>query len=76
MRLTPQEMQVVRLVAEGGSNKEVAAKLFLSPRTVAYHLHKAYPKLGVSSRTELARLDFDTLLATPDGYRSVASTAE
>jgi DNA-binding NarL/FixJ family response regulator len=52
-------------VAEGGSNKEVAAKLFLSPRTVAYHLHKAYPKLGVSSRTELARLDFDALLAAP-----------
>jgi DNA-binding CsgD family transcriptional regulator len=65
MRLTPQEMQVVQLVAAGGSNKEVAAKLFLSPRTVAYHLHKAYPKLGVSSRTELARLDFDTLLTAP-----------
>lgn len=64
MRLTPQEMQVVRLVAEGGSNKEVAAQLFLSPRTVAYHLHKAYPKLGVTSRTELARLDLDTLLTT------------
>lgn len=64
VRLTPQEMQVVRLVAEGGSNKDVAAKLFLSPRTVAYHLHKAYPKLGVTSRTELARLDLDTLLTT------------
>ena len=64
MHLTPQEMQVVRLVAEGGSNQDVAAKLFLSPRTVAYHLHKAYPKLGVSSRTELARLDLDTLLTT------------
>jgi ATP/maltotriose-dependent transcriptional regulator MalT len=60
-RLTPQEMQVVRLVAEGGSNKEVAAQLFLSPRTVAYHLHKAYPKLGVTSRTELAGLDLDTI---------------
>lgn len=59
--LTPQEMQVVRLVAEGGSNQEVAAKLFLSPRTVGYHLYKAFPKLGVSSRTELAHLDLDGL---------------
>jgi DNA-binding CsgD family transcriptional regulator len=59
--LTPQEMQVVRLVAEGGSNQEVAAKLFLSSRTVAYHLYKAFPKLGVTSRTELAHLDLDAL---------------
>jgi DNA-binding CsgD family transcriptional regulator len=59
--LTPQEMQVVRLVAEGGSNQEVAAKLFLSPRTVGYHLYKAFPKLGVRSRTELAHLDLDAL---------------
>jgi DNA-binding NarL/FixJ family response regulator len=59
--LTPQEMQVVRLVAEGGSNHEVAAKLFLSPRTVGYHLYKAFPKLGVTSRTELAHLDLDAL---------------
>ncbi|MGH9209072.1 MAG: helix-turn-helix transcriptional regulator [Acidimicrobiales bacterium] len=64
MRLTPQEMQVVRLVAQGGSNKDVAAKLFLSHRTVAYHLHKAYPKLGVTSRTELAHLDLDTVLTS------------
>jgi DNA-binding CsgD family transcriptional regulator len=59
--LTPQEMQVVRLVAEGGSNQEVAAQLFLSPRTVGYHLYKAFPKLGVTSRTELAHIDLDTL---------------
>jgi DNA-binding CsgD family transcriptional regulator len=59
--LTPQEMQVVRLVAKGGSNQEVAAKLFLSPRTVGYHLYKAFPKLGVTSRTELAHLDLDAL---------------
>lgn len=61
LQLTPQEIQVVRLVAEGGSNQEVAAKLFLSPRTVGYHLYKAFPKLGVTSRTELAHLDLDTL---------------
>jgi DNA-binding CsgD family transcriptional regulator len=62
-RLTPQEIQVVRLVAEGGSNQEVAAQMFLSPRTVAYHLYKAYPELGVTSRAELARLDLAGLTA-------------
>jgi DNA-binding CsgD family transcriptional regulator len=62
--LTPQELRVVRLVAEGDSNHEVAAKLFLSPRTVGYHLYKAFPKLGVTSRTELAHLDLDAILTT------------
>lgn len=63
-RLTPQELQVIRLVAEGGSNSDVAAQLFLSPRTVAYHLYKAFPKLGVTSRADLNRLDIDALVAT------------
>ncbi|NUW41272.1 helix-turn-helix transcriptional regulator [Nonomuraea rhodomycinica] len=52
--LTPQELQVVRLAATGASNRDVAARLFLSPRTVAYHLYKAFPKLGITSRAELA----------------------
>jgi DNA-binding CsgD family transcriptional regulator len=55
--LTPQEQQIVRLAARGLSNKDIAAQLFLSPRTVGYHLYKAYPKLGVLSRGELAGLD-------------------
>lgn len=55
--LTPQELRVVRLAATGLSNRDIAARLFLSPRTVGYHLYKAYPKLGVSSRAELTRLD-------------------
>ncbi|WP_043632905.1 helix-turn-helix transcriptional regulator [Nonomuraea candida] len=54
--LTPQERQIVHLAARGLSNKDIAAQLFLSPRTVGYHLYKAYPKLGVSSRGELATL--------------------
>ncbi|RKE18585.1 AAA family ATPase [Streptomyces sp. TLI_171] len=52
--LTPQESQIVRLAAQGLSNRDIAAQLFLSARTVGHHLYKAYPKLGVVSRTELA----------------------
>jgi DNA-binding CsgD family transcriptional regulator len=52
--LTPQELQICRLAAGGMSNRDIAARMFLSSRTVAYHLYKAYPKLGVRSRGELA----------------------
>ncbi|TCC55313.1 helix-turn-helix transcriptional regulator [Kribbella pittospori] len=55
-QLTPQELQVVRRAAQGMSNREIAAELFLSPRTVGHHLYKAYPKLGVSRRSQLAGL--------------------
>ncbi len=54
-RLTPQELQVVRLAAAGASNKQIGARLFLSPRTVGFHLYRAFPKLGVTTREELAR---------------------
>ena len=52
--LTPQELQVVRLAAAGASNKQIGTQLFLSPRTVGYHLYNAFPKLGVTAREELA----------------------
>jgi DNA-binding CsgD family transcriptional regulator len=54
--LTPAERRVAALVAEGGTNKEVAAALFLGERTVETHLSHVYAKLGVRSRAELARL--------------------
>jgi DNA-binding CsgD family transcriptional regulator len=54
-QLTPQEQQIVRFVAEGSTNKQVAAQLFLSPRTVDHHLRNVFLKLGISSRAELIR---------------------
>ena len=52
--LTPQEEAVSTLVAQGLSNREVAAELYVSPKTVQYHLTRIYAKLGVRSRSELA----------------------
>ena len=52
--LTPQEEAVTALVARGLSNREVAAELYISPKTVQYHLTRIYAKLGVRSRAELA----------------------
>jgi DNA-binding CsgD family transcriptional regulator len=55
-RLTPQELQVAGLVQQGLSNRDVAAQLFLSPRTIDFHLRNVFAKTGVTSRVELARL--------------------
>jgi DNA-binding CsgD family transcriptional regulator len=54
--LTPQELQVAAIVAGGATNKEAAAALFLSVKTIEFHLGNVYRKLGIRSRTELARL--------------------
>lgn len=58
--LTPQEFQVAGLAARGLTNRETGAHLFLSPRTVEYHLGKVFTKLCIASRTELIRCGLPT----------------
>jgi DNA-binding CsgD family transcriptional regulator len=55
--LTAQELNVARLVRQGMSNRDVAGQLFVSPRTVDFHLRNVFSKLGVTSRAELIAMD-------------------
>lgn len=57
LKLTPMELQVAQLVSQGLSNKDIAARCWISPRTVAFHLRNCFAKTGVTSRGELARLE-------------------
>ncbi|HEX9550424.1 MAG TPA: helix-turn-helix transcriptional regulator, partial [Candidatus Limnocylindrales bacterium] len=70
--LSASELRVASLVAEGRTNREIAAALFLSERTVAGHLSHIYAKLGIRSRTELAR----TLRSDPAITRASAGKVE
>ena len=55
-RLSPQQLRIAQHVADGATNREVAARLFLSTRTVDHPLRNIYSKLGIRSRVELSRL--------------------
>jgi DNA-binding CsgD family transcriptional regulator len=72
-RLTPHELQVALLVTQGMTNREVAAALFLSPKTIEYHLGQIYRKLDVRGRSQLARL---MTMELPEGERDPDVLAE
>jgi len=68
--LTPQELEVARLAATGRTNREIGTRLFLSPRTVGYHLHKIYTKLGITGRHELGALGLAVAASNRPQHRS------
>ncbi|NKZ09296.1 helix-turn-helix transcriptional regulator, partial [Actinomadura latina] len=55
-KLTAQQAHIARMAAEGATNREIAARLLLSPRTIDHHLRNVFTRLGIRSRVELARL--------------------
>jgi DNA-binding CsgD family transcriptional regulator len=63
--LTPQELQIARLAADGLTNKEIADRIYLSHRTVGAHLYKIFPKLGITNRAQLREVTAD--LGVPEG---------
>jgi DNA-binding NarL/FixJ family response regulator len=71
--LTAQEAQVAHLAREGLSNPEIGTRLFISRRTVEYHLHKVFGKLGISSRNQLHRALGTDATAAPQIDRKLAS---
>ncbi len=72
--LTPQELQIALLLAAGRTTREAAATLFLSPKTIEYHLRHVYQKLDIHSREELARA-LETR-AADDGWTTEGERAE
>jgi DNA-binding CsgD family transcriptional regulator len=72
-QLTPHELQIAVLVAQGMTNREAAAALFLSPKTIEYHLGQIYRKLDVRGRAQLARL---MAMELPEGERDPAALAQ
>ena len=72
--LTPQQRQIVRLASDGLTNRQIADRLFLSPRTVSSHLYRTYPKLGVAGRNQLR--DVIARASTPTAaHRNAGSEA-
>ncbi|MFE1796429.1 ATP-binding protein [Streptomyces sp. NPDC059517] len=64
--LTPQQLQIARLAAAGLTNREIGERIFLSPRTVGFHLYRIFPKLGVTARAQLRDVLPDALREVPE----------